>query len=181
MKRSRFIMGSAVTVSLVGAGLMASPVSAQDCVMISGGTIMNETVIDINANAGTSISDASGGSNNMATTSGGHQGEGAVDTASAGNGGVATSAANGGAVSAGNINSGGNVGNAITVGNTACDVAAYEEAVYEEPAAEEAVAEAAAEVVALPATGVGAGEISSLFAIVASAGAAAASFGLRRR
>lgn len=179
MKLSRFIMGSAVAVSLVGAGLMASPVSAQDCVMISGGDIMNSTSIDINANAGTSISDASAGSNNMATTSGGNQGDSSLNTASAGNGGVATSAANGGAVSTGNINSGGNVGNAISVGNTDCGVAAYEEAAYEAPAAEEAAAEA--EVVALPATGVGAGEISSLFAIVASAGAAAASLGLRRR
>ena len=43
-----------------------------------------------------------------------------VDIASAGNGGVATAAANGGAISTGNINSGGNVGNAISVGDTTC-------------------------------------------------------------
>lgn len=181
MKLSRMVLGSAVAVSLVGAGLMASPASAQDCVVISGGDVMNETVIDINANAGTSISDASAGSNNLATTSGGG-GEGTViNTASAGNGGVATSAANGGAISTGNINSGGNVGNAITVGDTWCAPAA-EEVAAEEVAAEEVAAEAAAEeVVALPATGVGAGEVGSLFAVLASAGAAAASFGLRRR
>ncbi len=43
------------------------PVVAPAAVMITGGTITNETVIDISANAGTSISDASGGNNNLAT------------------------------------------------------------------------------------------------------------------
>ncbi len=181
MKLSRFIMGSAVAVSLVGAGLLASPASAQDCgVAISGGDVMNTTSISISADAGTSISDSSAGSNNVATTSGGHSGDSAIDTASAGNGGVATSAANGGAVSTGDINSGGNVGNAIVVGNTDCGVGAYEapaeEAVYEAPAAE-----AAAEVVALPETGVGGIDVSSILAVAGALGAAGASFGLRRR
>ncbi|MBL8129631.1 MAG: hypothetical protein U0Z70_10915 [Thermomicrobiales bacterium] len=180
MKLSRFIMGSAVAVSLVGAGLLASPVAAQDeCgVFISGGDVMNSTSISISADAGTSISDASAGSNNVATTSGGHGGDGAIDTASAGNGGVATSAANGGAISTGNINSGGNVGNAIVVGNTDCGAGAWEapaeEAVAEEPAAE-------AEVVALPDTGVGGIDVSSILAAAGALGAAGASFGLRRR
>jgi hypothetical protein len=88
---------------------------------------------------------------------------------------VATSAANGGAVQLGNINSGGNSGNAISVGNTAC--APYsppgEAPVYEAPV-EEAV-------VALPATGVGVGDASSLFALLASAGSVVTAFGLRRR
>jgi hypothetical protein len=178
MKLSRFIMGSAVAVSLVGAGLMASPASAQDeCgVFISGGTVTNDTSISISADAGTSISDASAGSNNLATTSGGHSGDGAIDTASAGNGGVATSAANGGAVSTGNINSGGNVGNAIVVGNTDCGAVAAEEVVAEEP-----VAEAVEEVVALPETGVGGVDVSSILAVAGALGAAGASFGLRRR
>jgi hypothetical protein len=177
MKLSHMVMGSAVAVSLVGAGLWSSPVAAQDdCVTIYGGDVSNETSIFISADAGTSISDASAGSNNVATTSGGHGGEaGAIDTASAGNGGVATSAANGGAVSLGNINSGGNVGNAIDVGNTVCNAVAAEEAA---PAEEAAAAE---EVVALPETGVGGVDFGSLFAILASAGAASASFGLRRR
>lgn len=188
MKLSRFIMGSAVTVSLVGAGLMATPASAQDeCgVFISGGEVFNETSISISADAGTSISDASAGSNNLATTSGGHGGDGAINTASAGNGGVATSAANGGAVSTGNINSGGNVGNAIAVGNTDCGVGVWEAPVYEEvyeetyeaPVYEEVAYE---EVVALPATGVGGIDFGSLIAVAGAAGAAAASFGLRRR
>jgi hypothetical protein len=176
MKLSRLVMGSAVAASLVGAGFTAMPASAQDCVTVYGGDVLNETVIDINANAGTSISDASAGSNNLATTGGGGGGDGEVfNIASARNGGVATSAANGGAISVGNINSGGNVGNAISVGDTYCAVDAYapEEPVYEDVAAEE--------VVALPDTGVGAGEVGSLFALLASAGAAAASFGLRRR
>ena len=44
--------------------------------------------------------------------------DGDVDIASAGNGGVATASASGGAVSIGDINSGGNVGCAISVGDT---------------------------------------------------------------
>jgi hypothetical protein len=146
-------------------------------VQITGGTITNETVIDISANAGTSISDASGGFNNVATTGGG-SGAGGVDVASAGNGGVATSSANGGAVSMENINSGGNVGNAITVGDTAC-------APYTPPAAPEKPGKEPAPekvVVALPDTGVGSfGDPSALLALIASAGAAAGSLGLRRR
>jgi hypothetical protein len=181
MKLSRIALGSAVAVTLVGAGLFATPVAAQDeCgVAIYGGDILNETVIDITADAGTAISDTSAGSNNAASTGGGHDGAatGAVDIASAGNGGVATAAANGGAISLGDINSGGNVGNAIEVGNTYCDVAP----VYEDKKADDKGA-AAPEVVALPDTGVGAfGDASALFALLTSAGAAAASLGLRRR
>ena len=182
MKLSRMVMGSAVAVSLVGGSLMAAPVAAQDdCVAIYGGDVLNETVIDLNANAGTAISDASAGSNNAATTGGGN-GLDALDIASAGNGGVATAAANGGAISVGDINSGGNAGNAISVGDTRCAVAEFvpEEAKKEEkaPAAEAPVGAA---VVALPDTGVGIGDVSALFALITSAGAAAASLGLRRR
>ena len=180
MKLSRVVLGSAVAVSLVGGGLMAMPVAAQDdCgVAIYGGDVMNETVIDLNADGGTAISDASGGHNNAATTNGGH-GADSIDIAASGNGGVASAAANGGAISTGNINSGGNVGNAISVGNTTCAVMA-EEAPVKEEKAKEAKAEKA-EVVALPDTGVGIGDPSALFALITSAGAAAASLGLRRR
>lgn len=185
MKLSRIALGSAVTLSLVGGSLLYTPSASAQCidpatgeevpaVMITGGTITNETVIDISANAGTSISDASGGSNNLATTGGGSEG---IDTASSGNGGVATSSANGGAISMENINSGGNVGNAITVGDTAC-APWSPEPVYEEPVYEAPVYEA---VVALPSTGVGAGDASAIFALLASAGAAVTSLGLRRR
>ena len=201
MKLSRIAVGSAVTLSLVGGSLWAAPSTSAQCVtgfddkgeaivapaavMITGGTITNETVIDVSANAGTSISDASGGSNNLATTRGGGGSEGSV-VVSAGNGGVANSAANGGAVSIQDINSGGNVGNAIAVGDTTC-------APFTPPAPapkpekpkdvpKEAPEKAPREVVvALPDTGVGIGDVSALFALITSAGAAAASLGLRRR
>src|SRR5215212_1022575 len=142
---------------------MAMPVAAQDdCgVAIYGGDVLNETVIDLNANAGTAISDASAGSNNLSTTGGGND---ALDIASAGNGGVANAAANGGAISTGNINSGGNVGNAISVGDTTC-APVYEDVKGNggKEAAEEAVG---AEVVALPDTGVGIGDPSALFMLI---------------
>ena len=186
LQLSRVAVGSVVMLSLVGGSLLVAPEATAQCVtghddkgkeivapaavMITGGTITNETVIDISANAGTSISDASGGNNNLATTGGGNDGgEGGIDTASSGNGGVATSSANGGAVSIEDINSGGNAGNAISVGDTTC-------APFTPPApAPEKV------VVALPDTGVGIGDASALFALISSAGAAAASLGLRRR
>jgi len=184
VKLSRVVLGSAVAVSLVGGGLMAMPVAAQDeCgVSIYGGDVLNETVIDLNANGGTGIADASGGFGNVAEVDGGHGGdEGVFDVASAGNGGVASAAANGGAISVGDINSGGNVGNAIAVGDTTC-YPVYEDVKYdvEEKAPEAEKAEKAA-VVALPDTGVGIGDASALFALMSSAGAAAASLGLRRR
>jgi hypothetical protein len=184
------VVGSAVAVSLVGGGLMASPVAAQDdCVAIYGGEVLNETVIDLSANAGTAISDASAGSNNAATTGGGNAD--ALDVASAGNGGVASAAADGGAIIVGDINSGGNAGNAISVGDTVCAEAVAEYVPEEKkPAAVEvapvaaapaAAAPVGAAVVALPDTGVGIADASALFALITSAGAAAASLGLRRR
>ena len=185
MKLSRMVVGSAVAVSLVGGSLMAMPASAQDdCVAIYGGDVFNETVIDLNANAGTAISDASAGSNNLATTTGGGGVEGSVDIASAGNGGVATAAANGGAISTGDINSGGNVGNAISVGDTWCAEAVDDYVPEDKKAVDEApVKDVGGDkvVVALPDTGVGIGDVSALFALISSAGAAAASLGLRRR
>jgi hypothetical protein len=186
VKLTRVVLGSAIAASLVGAGLMATPVAAQDdCVAIYGGDVWNETVIDLNANAGTAISDASAGSNNAATTGGG--GVDDIDVASAGNGGVATASANGGAIGTGNINSGGNVGNAIAVGDTHCAAAAAPAAPDKkaddggDKGGEEAGDVGGGEVVALPDTGVGVGEANALFALLASAGAAAASLGLRRR
>jgi len=187
VKLTRVVLGSAIAASVVGASLMATPVAAQDdCVAIYGGDVWNETVIDLNANAGTAIADASAGSNNAATTGGG--GVDDIDVASAGNGGVATAAANGGAIGTGNINSGGNVGNAIAVGDTYCGEAVYDDGGdkkgYDDKAYDDAGADygdVGGEVVALPDTGVGIGEANALFALLASAGAAAASLGLRRR
>jgi hypothetical protein len=202
LQLSRVALGSAVTLSLVGGSLLTAsdamaqcgtgavdkkgePVMAPAAVMITGGTITNETVIDISANAGTSISDASGGNNNLALTGGGNNGGVAgTDTASSGNGGVATSSADGGAVSIQDINSGGNAGNAISVGDTTCapftpPAPEKPKDVPKAPAAPEARPEKV--VVALPDTGVGIGDASALFALITSAGAAAASLGLRRR
>jgi hypothetical protein len=167
---------------LVAGGVMATPVAADECgVAIYGGDVWNETVIDLNANAGTAISDASAGSNNAATTNGGGDGDATsvIDIASAGNGGVATAAANGGAISTGNINSGGNVGNAISVGDTTC-YPVYEDVKYDVDD-KKVYDDAVGAVVALPDTGVGIGDASALFALISSAGAAAASLGLRRR
>jgi hypothetical protein len=197
LQLSRVALGSAVTLSLVGGSLLTAsdamaqcgtgavdkkgePVMAPAAVMITGGTITNETIIDISANAGTSISDASGGNNNLAVTSGGNNGgDGGVDTASSGNGGVASSSANGGAVSIQDINSGGNAGNAISVGDTTC--APFTPPAPEKPKEQPKKEAPGKVVVALPDTGVGLGDASALFALITSAGAAAASLGLRRR
>ena len=202
LQLSRIAVGSAVTLSLVSGSLLAAPDVAAQCVagyddkgeaivapaavMISGGTVTNETVIDISANAGTSISDASGGNNNLAVTGGGNNGgDGGTDIASSGNGGVATSSADGGAVSIQDINSGGNVGNAISVGDTTCAPYTPPAPAPEKPKEEVVPVEVPkggpAVVVALPDTGVGIGDVSALFALISSAGAAAASLGLRRR
>ena len=198
LQLSRVALGSAVMLSLVGGSLLSTseaaaqcgagvdkkgePIAAPAAVMITGGTITNETVIDISANAGTSISDASGGNNNLATTGGGNNGgDGGVDVVSSGNGGVATSSANGGAVSIQDINSGGNVGNAISVGDTTCAPFTPPAPAPEKPKDVPKAPREEKVVVALPDTGVGIGDPSALFALIGSAGAAAASLGLRRR
>lgn len=87
-------------------------------VEIDGGTVVNETNINVSADGGTAIADASGGDNNIAINNGraGSAGNGGVSAA--GNGGTANSSANGGAISLGDINSGSNSGNTISVGNT---------------------------------------------------------------
>jgi hypothetical protein len=85
-------------------------------VAVDGGTVSNETTIDISADGGTAVSSADGGDGNVAVGgNGGIIGDGG--DAAAGNGGVASSEANGGAVTLGDINSGGNQGNTIIVGN----------------------------------------------------------------
>jgi hypothetical protein len=81
----------------------------------------------------------------------------------------------------GSINSGGNVGNAISVGNTTCFPVEEKAAAPEAKAPKEEAPAAGAAVVALPDTGVGIGDASALFALITSAGAAAASLALRRR
>jgi hypothetical protein len=200
MGKARFFSIATAAVVVLNLGVVAA--SGADaaqgggndlCVAVSGGTVLNETVLDVVADGGTGIGDASGGNGNLALTANGgnetatdngngngngngnnnddngngnnNNGNGnnnrddngngngnnnrrddngngngngnrndwsaesldvleqrllQTDTASSGNGGVADAAANGGAVSIQDINSGGNVGNAISIGDTVC-------------------------------------------------------------
>src|SRR5215212_1893079 len=94
-------------------------------VAINGGTVSNETTLQLSADGGTAVSSANGGNGNAAAGgAGGVFGDGG--DAAAGNGGTAVAEANGGAVTIGDINSGGNSGNTIVVqgtqgGNVAVD------------------------------------------------------------
>src|SRR3954471_11055666 len=90
--------------------------SGPSSVAVNGGTVSNETTIDLSANGGTAVFSADGGDGNVAVGgSGGIIGDGG--DAAAGNGGVASAAANGGTIALGDVNSGGNQGNTIIVGN----------------------------------------------------------------
>jgi hypothetical protein len=163
-------------------------------VVIVGGTVTSSTTLDLTADGGTGIADASGGDFNTAIVNDGDLGD---DIAAAGNGGTATASANGGAIVVGNVNSGGNSGNTITVGNTGV----AEEKKVEEPKKVVEVVEKKVSapkptggkkdvggdrVKALPATGVGAvagetGTNGALIALALLGVAAAAGYGLRRR
>ncbi|MCC7399607.1 MAG: hypothetical protein IT455_21265 [Planctomycetes bacterium] len=83
-------------------------------VVINGGSMTNTTNIDLSANGGTGVADASGGDNNVALQSGNDDG----GVAASGNGGGADAGASGGAIAAQDINSGSNIGSAIAVGDT---------------------------------------------------------------
>ncbi len=152
-------------------------------VVISGGSVSNSTSINLNADAGTAIGDASGGDDNIAFELGGTDGDDV--TAAAGNGGTADSAANGGAIAVGDVNSGGNVGNVIEVGDTSCAPAPAPEkpAPEKKPDAKPAPEKPAAPVSALPSTGTGvAGDVNFGFIALALVGAvAAAGYSVRTR
>jgi hypothetical protein len=152
-------------------------------VVISGGSVSNSTSINLNADAGTAIGDASGGDDNIAFELG--AGDGGDVTAAAGNGGTADSAANGGAIAVGDVNSGGNVGNVIEVGDTSCAPAPAPEkpAPEKKPDAKPAPEKPAAPVSALPSTGTGvAGDVNFGFIALALVGAvAAAGYSVRAR
>ena len=113
--------GGAVTVGNINSGgnqgnTIVVQGSQGGNVNVEGGTVTNQTTIDISADGGTAVASADGGSGNIAVGgSGGLIGNGG--SAEAGNGGTAVSEANGGDVSVGNINSGGNSGNTIVVGS----------------------------------------------------------------
>jgi len=184
--------------ALVGGSLaFSAPTLAQDdCgVVISGGSVANSTTLDLNADGGVAIGDASGGEDNVAFIED-FDGDGDVDgddIAAAGNGGTADSSANGGAIAVGNVNSGGNAGNTIEVGNTTCapppaPKPEEKKPVYEKPAAPAAkpaapAGKAAAPVAALPNTGTGvAGDVNFGFIVLALVGAvAAAGYSVRAR
>src|SRR5215218_4783854 len=192
-----------------GADVSAAQRGNDLCVAVSGGTVLNETVLDVVADGGTAIGDASGGNGNLALTANGgnenardngnnngnnnhddngngnnnrrdNNGNGRhnnrndwsaqpldvleqrllqTDTASSGNGGVADAAANGGVVSIGDINSGGNVGNAISIGDTVCAGAASQKPSggggYAAPSGGGGGSGGGGKVKALPKTGVG--------------------------
>ncbi len=97
-------------------------------VVINGGTVTNSTTLDLSADGGTGISDASGGDDNLALTGGKddndknkkkrNRRDDDTTTSAAGNGGVSDAGASGGSIAAEDVNSGGNVGNAIAVGDT---------------------------------------------------------------
>lgn len=188
----------ATVFALVGGSLaFSAPTLAQDeCgVTISGGSVSNSTSINLNADGGTAISDASGGDENDAFIID-FDGDGDVDgedIAAAGNGGTADASANGGAIAVGNVNSGGNVGNVIEVGNTSCapppkPVPDKKPIVYDDKKPVVYVAPKAgpagkAAVYALPSTGIGvAGDVNFGFVALALVGAvAAAGYSVRAR
>ena len=198
MNIARMAVVSATALALVagsygmaGANSKEEAAPEMPAVVITGGTITNTTDINIGANAGTGIADASGGSNNVGTAGGGGL---STTTASVGNGGSADAAANGGAVSMGDVSSGSNSGNAIIVGNTNSDGGKdggdygkdgggdYGKDGGGDYGMEGGSSEGGSyEVVALPSTGVG-GIDAGLISMIAAAGAAgAAGLGLRRR
>jgi hypothetical protein len=154
MGKGRFFSIATATVVALNLGAVTVPgvdAAQEECgVSIYGGDVQNATVLDVVADGGTAIGDASGGRGNLAVDAGNDRerdnGDNnrrnnrrnnrnnwsaesvlvleervlQTDTASAGNAGVATASADGGAVSIQDINSGGNAGNAISVGDTVC-------------------------------------------------------------
>jgi hypothetical protein len=188
-------VGSAIGVGNTIDGNLCDGVPA---VAISGGEVINETTINVSADGGTAIADASGGDNNVAV-GGGSAGSGGVSTV--GGGGLANADANGGAVSIGEVNSGGNAGNVITVGNTIAGPYEPKPEPKPQPKPEPKPKPVCCEPVkpgkpggkvvvpggkapkiqALPATGAGLVEPGLLAAIAAAGSVGAAGFGLRRR
>ncbi len=89
--------------------------SAPRSLAIDGGTVSNETTLNLSADGGIAVSNANGGDDTIAVAgNGGLFGDGG--NALAGNGGLAISDARGGTISIGDVNSGNNRGNAIVVG-----------------------------------------------------------------
>src|SRR5215218_6236047 len=68
-----------------GADVSAAQRGNDLCVAVSGGTVLNETVLDVVADGGTAIGDVSGGNGNLALTANGGN-ENATDNGNNGNG-----------------------------------------------------------------------------------------------
>jgi hypothetical protein len=103
---------------LLGVAALAPSALATGCapatIAVSGGTVTNQTTLDLSADGGTASADARGGDDNTAV--GGPGGVfGAGGDATAGNGGLAAADAGGGMIDLDDVNSGGNAGNTIAV------------------------------------------------------------------
>ena len=114
------VLGGGFFVAAPGAEANAKPPAAPSAqaackstpaVVIDAGSMTTTTNLDLSANGGTGVADASGGNTNVALPGNG-------DIAAAGNGGGANAGASGGAIGTQDINSGGNAGTGIAVGDT---------------------------------------------------------------
>ncbi|MGH2615795.1 MAG: hypothetical protein ACRDJC_11185, partial [Thermomicrobiales bacterium] len=119
-----------VAMLLVGVASTAPAASATGChqasnIAVSGGTVSNQTTVDLSADGGDATSNANGGNHNTATGGNGGSGGDGGDAA-AGNGGFAEAQANGGMIDLDDINSGNNAGNTIvaSTGSSSCGSAA---------------------------------------------------------
>jgi hypothetical protein len=112
-----------VAALLLGVASLAPAASATSCyqpstIAVNGGTVSNETTLDLSADGGVAVSSADGGNGNAAAGGpGGVTGTGG--DAAAGTGGDAAAAATGGMIDLDAITSGNNRGNTIVVNSGA--------------------------------------------------------------
>lgn len=110
--------GTIITGAMITGNNRGHEVNFADCpngrgdavLILDAGDITNSTTINITADGGTAIADASGGSGNLGVTGG-------LGDAAAGNGGNADATANGGRIMTSAIITGNNRGHVINVGN----------------------------------------------------------------
>ncbi len=110
--------GTIITGAMITGNNRGHEVNFADCpngrgdavLILDAGDITNSTTIDISADGGTAIADASGGNGNLGVTGG-------LGDAAAGNGGNADATANGGRIMTSAMITGNNRGHVINVGN----------------------------------------------------------------
>ena len=110
--------GTIITGAMITGNNRGHEVNFADCpngrgdavLILDAGDITNSTTINITADGGTAIADASGGNGNLGVTGG-------LGDAAAGNGGNADATANGGRIMTSAIITGNNRGHVINVGN----------------------------------------------------------------